>query len=261
MTVAMADKNRMSEQQARDNIDLMLEQAGWKVQSKKKIDFNAGFVGGPNISAHRVAKALGPRCGADLDAALVRLVVLLRGHGREPIESAATAADRRAVSGDAVLRLAADDALAAPPGHQGQPQASPTFDAALGPAGDLPTAQDVCAAPGAPGLPVPASRPGDRAAESRVVLGRDVHPVDARLSLSGRGHGLGEPEGLGLAAVEYARVKLLCRSLRRGARTRSGRPGSLLTLAPPQIRTCGFCRIRLLDRQLRYARRCCTNRD
>ena len=52
MTVAMADKNRMSEQQARDNIDLMLEQAGWKVQSKKKIDFNAGFVGGPNISAH-----------------------------------------------------------------------------------------------------------------------------------------------------------------------------------------------------------------
>ena len=75
-------------------------------------------------------------------------------------------------------------------------------------------------APGAPDLPVPASRPGDRAAESRVVLGRDVHPADARLSLSGRGHGLGEPEGLGLAAVEYARVKLLCRSRGRGARTR-----------------------------------------
>ena len=28
MTVAMADKNRMPEQQARDNIDLMLEHAG-----------------------------------------------------------------------------------------------------------------------------------------------------------------------------------------------------------------------------------------
>ena len=39
----MADKNRTPEQQARDNIDLMLEQAGWKVQSKKKIDFSAGF--------------------------------------------------------------------------------------------------------------------------------------------------------------------------------------------------------------------------
>ena len=45
----------------------------------------------------------------------------------------------------------------------------------LGPAGDLPTAQDVSAAPGAPDLPVPASRPGDHPAESGVVLGRDVH--------------------------------------------------------------------------------------
>ena len=43
MNAATADKNRTPEQQARDNIDLMLEQAGWKVQSKKKIDFSAGF--------------------------------------------------------------------------------------------------------------------------------------------------------------------------------------------------------------------------
>ena len=43
MNAAMADKNRTPEQQARDNIDLMLEQAGWKVQSKNKIDFSAGF--------------------------------------------------------------------------------------------------------------------------------------------------------------------------------------------------------------------------
>lgn len=39
----MAEKNRTPEQQARDNIDLMLEQAGWTVQSKTKIDFSAGF--------------------------------------------------------------------------------------------------------------------------------------------------------------------------------------------------------------------------
>ena len=43
MTAAMADKNRTPEQQARDTIDLMLEQAGWKVQSKRKIDFSAGL--------------------------------------------------------------------------------------------------------------------------------------------------------------------------------------------------------------------------
>ena len=33
----------MPEQQARDNIDLLLEQASWTVQSKTKIDFSAGF--------------------------------------------------------------------------------------------------------------------------------------------------------------------------------------------------------------------------
>ncbi len=37
----MADQNRTPEQKARDTIDRMLEQAGWKVQSKNKIDFSA----------------------------------------------------------------------------------------------------------------------------------------------------------------------------------------------------------------------------
>jgi type I restriction enzyme R subunit len=40
--LTMATRNQTPEQKARDNIDAMLEQAGWKVQSKKKIDFNAG---------------------------------------------------------------------------------------------------------------------------------------------------------------------------------------------------------------------------
>ncbi len=34
--------NRTPDQQARDTIDAKLEQAGWKVQSKNRIDFNAG---------------------------------------------------------------------------------------------------------------------------------------------------------------------------------------------------------------------------
>ena len=45
-----------------------------------------------------------------------------------------------------------------------------------------------------------------------------VHSAGARLSLPGRGHGLGEPEGLSLEAVKHARLQLLCRSLARGAR-------------------------------------------
>ncbi len=74
------------------------------------------------------------------------------GRGESPLNLRADAADRRAVSGDAVLRLAADDPLAAPPGLHGGPQARAPPDAAAGPAGRLPTAQDVSAASGAPDL-------------------------------------------------------------------------------------------------------------
>ena len=38
----MTDHNRTPEQQARTAIDTKLEQAGWRVQSKGKIDFGAG---------------------------------------------------------------------------------------------------------------------------------------------------------------------------------------------------------------------------
>jgi len=38
----MATRNQTPEQKARDNIDAMLEQAGWVVQPNKQIDFNAG---------------------------------------------------------------------------------------------------------------------------------------------------------------------------------------------------------------------------
>ena len=39
----MSKANQTPEQKARDNIDMMLEQAGWLVQDKKKIDFSAGL--------------------------------------------------------------------------------------------------------------------------------------------------------------------------------------------------------------------------
>src|SRR5437867_1307824 len=52
----MADKNRNAEQRARDNIDVMLEQSGWKVQSKNKIDFSAG----PGIAVREYQTDIGP---------------------------------------------------------------------------------------------------------------------------------------------------------------------------------------------------------
>ena len=60
------------------------------------------------------------------------LVVLLRGHGREPVEPAPAAGDRRAVFGDAVLRLAADDPLAPPSGRHGLAQTGAPPDATAG---------------------------------------------------------------------------------------------------------------------------------
>ena len=69
----------------------------------------------PTTDQHRTAMPLG------VDRPLV---VLRRGHGREPVDPAPEAVDhRRAVLGDAVLRLAADDTLAPPSGRHGLSQA------------------------------------------------------------------------------------------------------------------------------------------
>ena len=51
-----ADLNRFPEQLARDKIDGMLEQAGWKVQSKDKIDFSAGL----GIAIREYQTSVGP---------------------------------------------------------------------------------------------------------------------------------------------------------------------------------------------------------
>jgi type I restriction enzyme R subunit len=40
---SILQSNQDPEQRARDNIDKMLVDAGWKVQDSKKIDFNAGL--------------------------------------------------------------------------------------------------------------------------------------------------------------------------------------------------------------------------
>ena len=48
------------------------------------------------------------------------------------------------------------------------------------------------------------------AAEPRVVHGWYLYPITARLSVSRRGDGLGEPQGPVLAPVQHARCALLC---------------------------------------------------
>lgn len=48
--------NQTPEQKARDNIDRMLEAAGWVVQDKKRIDFNTG----PGVAVRECLTDIGP---------------------------------------------------------------------------------------------------------------------------------------------------------------------------------------------------------
>ena len=90
-------------------------------------------------------------------------------------------------------------------------------DAANGSGGDLPAPEHQQGSRGAQDLPVPARWDRDRAGQSGVVLGRYLYPDGQGLSLSGGRHGLGQPRGAGVAAVEYAGRRFLCRGARGGA--------------------------------------------
>src|SRR5688500_8537425 len=74
--------------------------------------------------------------------------------GRVGGEPGLDAADRRAVSADAVLRFAENDDLADAARSRGQSQAGAAADADDGPGSDLPPAQHDAAVPGASDLPV-----------------------------------------------------------------------------------------------------------
>src|SRR5713101_7504279 len=94
----------------------------------------------------------------------------LRDHG----------ADRPAVPGSAVLRLAADGGVAGDPGPRRQPQAGAAPDAARRIDGDLPATQHEQAGGGPQDLPLPARWDFDRAGQSGLVLGRHLQaPTEA----------------------------------------------------------------------------------
>src|SRR6266853_1797168 len=126
-------------------------------------------------------------------------------------------ADRSAVPGAAVLRLAADGGVAGDPRPCRQPQTGPAPDAARRPGGDLPATEHEQAGGGPQDLPLPAGRALDRAGQSGLVLGRHLHPDGQGLPLPGGDHGLGEPCRADVAAVEHARRGVLCRGPRGSA--------------------------------------------
>lgn len=90
-------------------------------------------------------------------------------------------------------------------------QARPAADGADGPAGRLPEAKDDGAASGAPQVSVSAQGPGDHTPQPRLVCRYNLNPDAARLSLSGRDHGLGHAQGSVLAVVEHDGYRVLHR--------------------------------------------------
>jgi len=137
---------------------------------------------------------------------------VLPGGRRERGEPRLDAADRRAVSGDAVLRQPADGGLIG-----SQSQARATVDAADGDRGDLPASADDLARGRAQDLPVSAAERGDRAARSGVEHGHHVHPVATRLLVPDGDHGLVQSTRAGMAVVEHAHGRLLHRGAGGGA--------------------------------------------
>ena len=71
-------------------------------------------------------------------------------------------------------------------------------------------------APSAPDLPLFAEKVANQARQPCLVQRHNLYPGAARLPLSGRNHGLGNPQGLVLAAVQYALLSVIvpitCRS-------------------------------------------------
>src|SRR4029453_9927370 len=131
------------------------------------------------------------------------LVALLSAGTRQHGEPVADGADRPTVPGDAVLRLAQDDGLAAPRGPYRQSQAGPPADASDGVTSDLAEAQHQQAEPRAQGLSVLAARPHHRSAQPSLGDRYYVHPDAQGVLLPGGDHGLAQQESAELAAVQY----------------------------------------------------------
>src|SRR5207253_1974975 len=131
-------------------------------------------------------------------------------------------ADRSALSGPALLRLAPDGGVAGNPRPSRQPQAGAAPDAAAGTGDDLSAPEYEQAGSRTQDLSVPSAWARDRPGQSGLVLRHYLYPDGQGLSLLGGDHGLGEPRGAGLAPLQHARRRFL----RRGAR------GSALALWP-----------------------------
>ena len=107
------------------------------------------------------------------------------------------------VPGDALVRLAADGAAFAPQRLVRWAPSRPSSDAQDGFGADLPTPKDEPTASAASYMAISASPSDHRSAEPGLVRRRDLHPDAPRLPIPGRDHGLVQPQGSGMEAIEH----------------------------------------------------------
>ena len=184
---------------------------GQALQQDRRADGRTGFLGQEAKSMSAPARrAKVERTGADLSVrrqcaaaergALGGLSPPARAFRRR---SGSDASDRRALSGEAVLRLAQNDVRTQRGRPRGQSQAGAAADAPDGARRPGSASRHEQGRAGKQDIPVPAARRVDHRAEPRLGVRHHLHSDGERLSVSGGDHRLGEPRGAGLAAVEH----------------------------------------------------------
>src|SRR5215471_21687501 len=112
-------------------------------------------------------------------------------------------ADRSALSGPALLRLAPDGSVAGNPRPSRQPQAGTAPDPVAGIGGDLSTPEHQQTGGGTQDLSLSAARAGDREGQPGLVLRSYLDPYGQGLFVSGGDYGLVQSRGVRMAALQH----------------------------------------------------------
>src|SRR5208282_5100182 len=102
-----------------------------------------------------------------------------------------------------MVRLAADGTASAPQRLVRWAPSRPSADEQNGFGADLPAPEDQRTASAASDMALPASPSDHRSAEPGLVRRRDLHPDAQRLPVPGCDHGLVQPKGSGMEAIEH----------------------------------------------------------
>ena len=132
---------------------------------------------------------------------------------RERRESGVDAFDRQAVPSAALLRVSADDAVAAGSGLSSQSQAHHASYASHGDTSSYAWSPHQQSTSGSSCVPVPSQRAEDRRTGSGMVRRHHLYSDEEGLSVSGGGYGLVQQICSGMGTVEQSGRKILCGSI------------------------------------------------